>query len=161
MLKEATEKTTSIKLHTDWIKRLDDLAALGDLSRHHLMKNMIDVSLDEFTTLRALGFFKVGMALRDLQTRFWKPHVWRTTGDEKSIPITLSEDELSTIDRYAEECDLTRSQFMRNLIYLGIEELEFFKGIGFFKLNDAYNRISDTIKGIINDGQRALKAVET
>lgn len=160
MSKQLSEKTTSVKLHADWIKRLDDLAKRGGISRHQFMRNLVGVSLDQFTTLRAVGFFKVGLAVRDLQEKLGKPSDWKASSDEKPIPITLSESELELIDRYAAEADLSRNQFIRNLIYVGIEEVEIFKRIGAFQINDACVWLSKAFSEIIDNGHKALKAIE-
>ncbi|MFA5516862.1 MAG: CopG family transcriptional regulator, partial [Desulfuromonadales bacterium] len=124
-----SEKTVSVKLNERWIERLDRLAKKGGLSRHQLMRNLIEVGMDAISIGKAVGLFQLGLMIRDMFDVQMKPE----PGEEKPLPLKLDEKFLAKIDDVARRGDLTRHQLMRNLIHVGVEEVEAAARIGLFQ----------------------------
>jgi len=151
-----SEKAISVKLGEQWIERLDRLAKKGGLSRHQLMRNIITVGMDGLSMSSKVGLFQVGLAIRNLLNLPPKNEVW----EEKPLPLKLDEKLLEKIDAFAKRGDLSRHQLMRNLIHVGVEELEGAARVGMFQISVAIVDIASAVKKIIQDGQKATQAVE-
>ena len=159
MIHTENEKTTTIKLDSDWLKRLDDLAARATLSRRQLMMNMMDVGLDQIKVLKMLGFFKIGLLVRQVSEKNGMGHSWEETGELKPTPVTLKETTWDLLDKLSETGDISRHQLVRNIIYVGVEQLEGYGRVGIFQINDACKWLGNAFNEIIEDGQKALNAV--
>lgn len=159
MVQIGNEKTTTVKLDSEWLARLDDLADRAKLSRRKLMKNMVEVGIDEVGVLKRFGFFKVGLLIRQVSEKSGFGHKWKETGDLKPTPVTLEDMTWNRLDKLAEEGDISRHQLVRNLIYVGIEQLEGYRKVGAFQINDACIWLGKSFKEIIADGKKAMDAI--
>jgi len=161
MMKIGDEKTTTVKLDSDWLRRLDDLAKRAGLSRRQLMKNMMDVGIDKINVLKMLGFFKIGLLVRHINEKSGKTHSWNETGEIKPASVTLNETTWDILDKLSEAGDISCHKLVRNIIYIGIEELELYGKVGVFQINDACKWLSNAFGEIIDDGQKALNAIHS
>lgn len=159
MMQIGNEKTTTIKLDSGWLDRLDQLAKRAGLSRRQLMINMVDVGLDQINVLKKLGFFKVGLLVRQISEKSGMAHTWKETGELKPTPVTLKEATWDHLDNLSEAGDISRHKLVRNILYVGIEQLESFKKVGIFQINDACKWLKKAFIEIIEDGQKAMNAV--
>jgi predicted transcriptional regulator len=159
MMQIGNEKTTTIKLDSVWLDRLDTLAKRAELSRRQLMMNMVDVGLDQIKVLKMFGFFKVGLLVRQMSEKSGMGHTWEETGELKPAPVTLKEKTWDLLDTLAEAGDISRHQLVRNIIYVGIEQLESFQKVGLFQIKDACILLKKSFNEIIEDGQKAMNAV--
>ncbi len=150
------EKTISIKLNENWIERLDKLAKRGSVSRHQLMRNLIEVGIGGISVASKVGFFQLGVVIRDFLNLKDKPK----PGKEKPIPLKLDVALLDKIDSFAERGGLSKNQLMRNLITVGVEELERASLIGVLQLGLWMRDVENSIKKIIQDGSKAAQAVK-
>ncbi len=158
MVQIGNKKTSTIKLDSGWMKRLDILATEADLSRQQLMKNMVAVGLDHLKAFKTVGFFKIGLLLRQVDEKRGKVESWKETGETKPVPITLDEETWQLLDRYSEALEISRHRLMKNLLYIGVEELEVLGKIGAFKINDACKRLGKAFNEINDLGVKAFKA---
>lgn len=150
-----SEKTVSVKLTPQWIERLDKLAQKGDLSRHQLMRNLIEIGIKGINLSSKVGLFQIGLAIRNLSNE--PPFV--EAGEEKPLPLKLDEKLLAKLDSFAERSDRSRHQLMRNFIHIGVEELESAARFGAFQLAVVLRNFGYAVKNIIKDGERAREAV--
>ena len=151
-----SDKSTSIKLSAHWIERLDKLTKQADLSRQQLMHNIIEVGIDAIEFSSKVGVFQLGLMIRDLLDLRRKP----VTGGETPLPLKVDEKVFAKVEMFAEKSDLTRHQLMRNLILVGIEELEGSARVGVFQLSVALRDLGGTVKKIVKDGQRAISGAQ-
>lgn len=151
-----SEKTISIKLNEHWVERLDKLAKKGGVSRHRLMRNLIEVGIKGISVASKVGVFQLGVVIRDFLNLRHKPG----PGKEKPIPLKLDSTLLDRVDTFAERGGLSRNQLMRNLIHVGVEELEGAARVGVLQLGLLMRDVEDSIKKIIQDGSKAAQAVD-
>jgi predicted DNA-binding protein len=159
MVQIGNEKTTTIKLDSDWLNRLDRLADRAGISRRQLMKNMVNVGLDQLKVLKKIGFFKVGLLVRQVSEKSGMAHTWKETGELKPTPVTLDYTAWDHLDKLSEYGDISRHKLVRNIIYLGIEQLEGYGRVGAFQINDACKWLKKSFVEIIGDGQKAIDAI--
>jgi predicted transcriptional regulator len=69
-INEGEGKPIPVKLSESFISRLDELAAKGNISRHQLMKNLINVGVEHLSSLEKFGIIKVAHMIRDLNKGF-------------------------------------------------------------------------------------------
>jgi len=151
-----SEKTISVKLNVKRIERLDKLAKRAGISRHQLMVNMIDVGISEISMASKVGFFQVGLAIRDLLKLKQKPE----PGEEKPLPLKLDLKLLAKIDKLAERASLSRHHLTRNLINVGIEEMETLSKIGVITVSVWLRDFGEAVKKIVKNGEAATNAVK-
>ena len=153
-----TENVTaiSIKLSSEWIEKLDKLATKAEISRHQLLKNMTEVGLDQIRKYDRVGFLQVGIMLRDLLSSN-KPKPADTGKGERAIPVYLRDDLVEKIDLYAEKAKLNRQQLLRNLIKVGIDELEMLAALGIVDTVLLVEKLKGKFKSLIKDGEDACQ----
>ena len=151
-----SDKTISVKLNERWIERLDQLAKKGGVSRHHLMRNLIEVGMKGIHASSYVGLFQLGVAIRDLFNLRKKVE----PGEEKPLPLRLDEKLLEKIDLYAKRGDLSRNQLIRNILQIGIEEIEGAQRVGLLQLSLWMRDVENAIKRIISNGEKAAQAVD-
>ncbi len=123
------DRQITVKLSELFIKRLDALAKNGSLNRHQLMLTLVTLwlkVLDEtgFATLFDLALLlreKI-RAVRDLIETPWE--YAESHFQEKSIPIKLPDSSILKITCLVSKTRMTRHQIMKNMIVVGMEELE-------------------------------------
>lgn len=151
-----SEKTVSVKLGEQWITRLDKLAKAAGLSRHQLMRNMIQVGVNGISLASKVGLFQIGLAIRDLLDLRKKAE----PGEEKPLPLRIDEKLLDKVDAFAARGGLSRHQLMRNLIHLGIDELEGASRVGVLQTSVWLRDLEEAIKKVIRNGSKAAHAVK-
>lgn len=152
------EKNISIKLNDDFISRLDKIAGIGNLSRHQLAKNIIEVGIEELETLKRIGVFQLGILIRNLTEKRIKPK--DTASGEKPIPIKLDDNFIDRLDKLASKAELSRHQLMKNLLQVGLEEVEAFAKIGAIRLAVIIRDLPKSLRKICDMGEVALRAAE-
>lgn len=64
----------------------------------------------------------------------------------QTVNFRISEDELATVDRLALKAGITRSQFLRNLVTVGLEEATTFEKFGILRASITIRDILDWMK---------------
>jgi metal-responsive CopG/Arc/MetJ family transcriptional regulator len=146
-------------MNDTFIARLDYLAKKAKLSRHRLLKNLLEIGVDELKDLQKIGLFKVGVIARDVAEWCNFKVSDPVTGD-KSIPVTLDETFLVILDDLATRADLSRAKLMRNLIRVGVEGLETMDKIGVIKLMTIIRELPDYFRHVCEDGENAVNALK-
>ncbi|MCX5818776.1 MAG: hypothetical protein NT047_02520 [Deltaproteobacteria bacterium] len=125
------EKQIAIKLSEKYISRLDDLAKRGNTNRRQLMVNFIRIWLEELRESNSANFFHLAIILREIQADMEMDSNRRSEfvesffpSPERPLPIMLSEDDSYYTVSAAGRCNMTRHNFMKNMVITGIEELE-------------------------------------
>lgn len=152
-------KNVSIKMNDEFIGRVDYLARKAKLSRHQLMKNLLELGVDELEDLKNIGLFKLGILARDVVRWCNLPISDPVTGD-KSVPVTLDENLLARLDALAERADLSRAQLMRNLARVGVEGLENMDKVGLLKLITIIRDLPRYFRDVCKDGEQAMNALK-
>jgi len=152
------DKMISVKLSQAWIDRLDILANKGKISRHQLVVNMLTEGGGQLRLLKRIGIFQIGLAIRDIKIPGITPSK-PSEEIEKPIPIKIDEKLLEEIETLAEQAGLSRHQMMRNIIHVSTEELEMLMKSGIGPAVLIYESLKDSLKGIISDGEKAMRAV--
>lgn len=158
MCPASSGKIVTIKMNADFIARLDYLARKAKLTRHQLLKNLLDVGVDELKDLKKIGLFKLGVIARDVAEWCNLPLSDPVTGD-KSIPVTLDEAFVAILEDLASQADLSRAQLMRNLVRVGVEGLEAMDKVGIIKLMTIIRELPDHFKSVCKDGENAVNAL--
>lgn len=159
MCPASDEKIVTIKMKDEFIARVDYLARKAKMSRHQLLKNMLDVGVDELKDLKKIGLFKLGVLARDVAEWCNLKISDPVTGD-KSVPVTLDETFVDILDDLASQADLSRAQLMRNLVRVGVEGLETMDKVGVLKLMTIIRELPDYFRAVCNDGENAVKAIK-
>jgi predicted DNA-binding ribbon-helix-helix protein len=153
------EKIVTIKMNDTFISRLDYLARKAKMSRHQLLKNLLDVGIDELNDFKKIGLFKLGVLARDVADFCNLKMSDPVTGD-KSVPVTLDETFIAILDDLATQADLSRAQLMRNLVRVGVEGLETMDKIGIIKLMTIIRELPNHFRSVCNDGENAVIAIK-
>lgn len=159
MCPASNEKNVTIKMNDDFIARLDYLANKAKLSRHKLLKNLLDVGVDELNDFKKIGLFKLGVLTRDVAEWCNLKISDPVTGD-KSVPVTLDETFIEILDSLATQADLSRAQLMRNLVRVGVEGLETMDKVGIIKLFTIIRELPDYYRSVCMDGENAVNALK-
>ncbi len=159
MCPASNEKNVTIKMNDVFISRLDYLAKKAKLSRHRLLKNLLDVGVDELKDLKKIGLFKLGVLARDVADWCNLKMTDPVTGD-KSVPVTLDETFIAILDDLADQADLSRAQLMRNLVRVGVEGLETMDKVGILKLLTIIRELPDYYRSVCKDGENAVNALK-
>lgn len=152
-------KNVSIKMNDEFIARVDYLARKARLSRHQLVKNLLEVGVEELEDLKNIGLFQLGILARDVAVWCNLPKSDPVTGD-KAVPVTIDEDLLSRLDALAERADLSRAQLMRNLARVGVEGLENMDKVGLLKLITIIRDLPRYFRDVCKDGEQAMNALK-
>lgn len=158
MCPASNEKIVTIKMNDTFIARLDYLARKAKLTRHQLLKNLLDVGVDELNDLKKIGLFRLGVITRDVAELCNLKKSDPVTGD-KSIPVTLDEPFVAILDDLATQADLSRAQLMRNLVRVGVEGLEAMDKVGIIKLMTIIRELPDYFRLVCKDGENAVNAL--
>lgn len=158
MCPAGNEKNVTIKMNDNFISRLDYLARKAKLSRHRLLKNLLDVGVDELNDYKKIGLFKLGVLTREVAEWCSLPMSDPVTGD-KSVPVTLDEAFIAILDDLASQADLSRAQLMRNLVRVGVEGLETMDKVGIIKLMTIIRELPDYFRLVCKDGENAVNAL--
>lgn len=153
------EKNVTIKMNDEFIARVDYLAKKAKLSRHRLLKNLLEIGVDDMKDLQKIGLFKLGMLTRDVAEWCNFKISDPVTGD-KSIPVTLDESINATLEDLASRADLSKAQLMRNLVRVGVEGLETMDKVGVLKLITIVRDLPGYFDAICKDGENAVKALK-
>lgn len=159
MCPAANEKNVTIKMNDTFIARVDYLAGKAKLSRHRLLKNLLDIGVDELNDFKKIGLFKLGVLARDVAEWCNLKMSDPVTG-EKSIPVTLDETFIAILDDLATQADLSRAQLMRNLVRVGVEGLETMDKVGIIKLMTIIRELPDYFRLVCMDGENAVNALK-
>lgn len=158
MCPASNEKNVTIKMNDTFIARLDYLARKAKMSRHQLLKNLLDVGVDELNDYKKIGLFKLGVLTREVAEWCNLPMSDPVTG-EKSVPVTLDEPFIAILDDLATQADLSRAQLMRNLVRVGVEGLEAMDKVGIIKLMTIIRELPDYFRLVCMDGENAVNAL--
>ena len=159
MCPETNTKNVTIKMNDDFIARLDYLATKARLSRHKLLKNLLEVGVDELNDFKKIGLFKLGVLTRDV-AEWCNLKISDPVTGEKSVPVTLDEFFIAILDDLATQADLSRAQLMRNLVRVGVEGLETMDKLGVIKLMTIIRELPDYFKLVCKDGENAVNALK-
>ncbi len=111
-----------------------------DLTKSRFARNLIYVSLDSFKLFKATGLALAGKKFRNLCEAYISHDGIRefitSTKDKEPVTFSVVVDEQANelIKRYADYMELPKKVFVRNLIYVGLEEFQILKVAGFVKL---------------------------
>ena len=158
MYPASNEKNVTIKMNDTFIARLDSLSIKARMSRHQLLKNLLDVGVDELNDYKKIGLFKLGVLARDVAEWCNLPMSDPVTG-ERSVPVTLDESFIAILDDLATQADLSRAQLMRNLVRVGVEGLEAMDKVGVLKLITIIRELPRYFKSVCKDGENAVNAL--
>lgn len=160
MVRIPGEKHIAIKMNDEFIARLDKMAKEAKLSRNQLIKNILDVGLDELEKLKQIGVFQLGIYLRDLHEAISSKNKknFDPISGERPIPIKLDEDFINRLDMLAEKAGLSRHQLLKNIIRAGLEEVETLSKVGIIKLGVIFRDLPESFRAICEKGEAALTA---
>lgn len=152
-------RNIAIKMNDEFIARLDKLANRIDVTRTKLMKNFIQVGIEELEEMKSIGFFQLGLMVRDVgeAIQLGKMISDQVSGD-KPIPIKIDDDYIDRLDALAEKAGLSRHQLMKNLLDVGVIEFETMDKVGVMSLMLLARDLHGAFKRISSRGEKALKA---
>lgn len=153
------EKTVTIKMNDEFIARVDYISNKAKLSRHRLLKNLVEVGVEDLNDIKKIGLFKLGIMARDVAEYCGIQRSDPVTGD-KSIPVTLEATLIDNLESLALQADLSRAQLMRNLVRVGIEGLEQLDKIGAIKLITIIRELPGYFESVCKDGEKAVNALK-
>lgn len=157
------EKQSSVRISAYFVDRLGKLAKSGSVNRHHLQLCLIIVWLRVFEDSTLPNYFKVAMEIRELEAGMkgeMKPSLeyieMKFPG--KALPIKLSESDSIKISCFASRTNLTRHLLMKNMILVGIEELEKITENNQYRYADVEPQLFKAIELIMKKGRKAFLA---
>lgn len=157
------EKHISIKMNDEFITRLDDIAHMAKRSRIHIIKNFIEVGVEELEKHQIIRFFQLGIYARDLSESI-KNKANLSSADpvagDRPIPIRLDENFIDRLDTLANKAGLSRHQLMKNIIRVGLVESERISKVGILQLIVLLRDLPESFRKICKKGEAALKATE-
>jgi hypothetical protein len=158
------EKQIAIKLSEEYISRLDDLAKRGSTNRRQLMVNFIRLWMEELKESSSANFFHLALILREIQADMEMDFNRRSEfvellhpSPERPFPIMLGEDERLYMVNFASRCNLTRHNFMKKMVIVGIEELEVVTGENEYEFRLVQQKLKRAFGIIMAKGLRAFR----
>lgn len=123
------DKAIAVKLSELFIQRLDTLARNGSFNRHQLMLTLVTVWLGVLNESGHATLFDLALLLREKikAARDMVETPWEYAEShfqEKSIPIKLPDVSILEITCLVSRTRMTRHQIMKNMVVVGMEELE-------------------------------------
>jgi len=157
-----TEKQISVKLSDDTIQALDTFAVIIGKSRHDLIRNILEITVDDIKDLKQVGIFQLGMMIRDLQhgieDKLGLKQKTKNDGEGKPIPVKLTEEFIEQLDQLAGRADISRHKLMQNFIKVGLEEMVFLEKTGALKVATILRDLVKGFKKIYDLGKKAYTA---
>jgi Ribbon-helix-helix protein, copG family len=65
--RKESEQNITLWLEKDLVARIDKLAAKAEISRSRILRNLIEMSIDELEVVDKIGLFKFSIILQDLR----------------------------------------------------------------------------------------------
>jgi len=163
MLNESGEKNVSVKMNEDFIKRLDDIAHLVKLNRNQIIRNILEIGVEEIEKLRFVGILQLSLIIRDLRESILGKCNLKATdpvAGDKPIPIKLQNEFIARLDSLAEKGGLSRHQLIKNILRVGVEEGESMAKYGIIKLGLLLRDLPESFRVFFKKGDEAYKASE-
>jgi predicted DNA-binding protein len=125
MSTEIQEKNVSVKISVKSLEILDRLAKQADISRHKLIHDILELTIDELDFGRKIGFFQMVILIRNFAQKFnLLADESKAEREEKTIPIRLSSNYYDMLDVLAKKADRSRHYLMNKFIEIGADELD-------------------------------------
>lgn len=121
------KQNVSVKVSRKSLEILDKIAEMTDISRHKLIHDMIELTIDIVQRGRSIGFFQMIIIIKKLTRKIASLSgvtIENVEEEERTIPIRLSKDYLERLDDLAKQADRTRHYLMRKFIEVGADELD-------------------------------------
>lgn len=121
------KQNISVKIDKKYLDILDNIASRVDISRHKLIHDIIEMSIDQFIFDLNIGLLQIVFLIKKLSRKFARPTdaaVDEEKPDERVIPVRLSQEYLDKLDRIAKHADRKRHYVMKRFIEIGAEQLE-------------------------------------
>jgi hypothetical protein len=143
--------------------RLDRLARNGAVNRHHLMLSFINIWLGVLKNADMAALFHFAIILRDFEAL--TKGILRSQREipdsrvpEKAFPIKLGETTIFDIERFASRANMSNHQLMKNMIIIGIEELENITDYKAYQFGAVEPKLYKSFEMIMKKGFKAFKA---
>lgn len=156
MVGSKNERDIAIRMNPEFIARVDKLANLVRVSRHQLMKNMIEVGVEELELLSCVGVLQLGILIRDLMNGASAGKPKDPIIGNKPIPVALDTTYVARLDKLADKAGLPRHQLMKNLLRVGVEEAESMVRIGVLQFVILMRDLPGAFREVCKAGERAL-----
>lgn len=137
-----------------------------ELTKSKFTRNLIYVSLDSFKLFKLTGFALAATKFRKLCEVYITHEDMKnciiTTKDRDPVTFSVGIDEQANelIKKYADYVELPKKVFVRNLIYVGLEEFQILRMAGFgklAKLADGFNSFIRKFKDDDLNGENKKK----
>lgn len=153
-----------VKLNEHYLERLDKLAKNASVKRHHLMLCLLTLWLKVLEDSKLDNFFNLALVLREhekvIKGLGETPHEYIDANfSEKAIPINLSDDDIWRIKSLISRTRMNRHQLMKNMIIVGIEELEHATDFKAFQYAAVEPQLYKTFATIMHKADKALRTI--
>lgn len=156
------EKQCSVRLNEDYISKLNRLAELGAMNRHHLMLCLINVWLSVLNKKGVMPHvFNAAVVLRELQGALDgipKPDYSVYIVPEKPLPMKFTEGDIFDLERFASFSHISRHQLMKDMLMVGIEELGEITNYGEYQYGEVEPKLFKSLELIMKKGEKAFNA---
>jgi predicted DNA-binding protein len=127
MSPEMQSQNVSVKIEQKYLNILNKISEQADISRHKLIHDILEKTIEELEFGRRIGFFQMVILIRNLARKInllSDTAIDKVEQEERSIPIRLSKDFLDRLDELAKQTDRTRHYLMKRFIEVGADELD-------------------------------------
>lgn len=159
MTPKPDEKQITVNLDSDWLKRLDNMAKHAKISRHRLISNLLTAGIPEIEKLEHIKLFQLAILVRDIKEGISGKKARQDEEKklkEMPIPIRIDQSLVPTLDRLAKRADLTRHHLARNIITVGLEELECARRLGLTHIMITVRDIHELFAKFLEDGTQGF-----
>ena len=152
------KKRVSISI---WIDRelLDEIGAIAKelkLSRNQLLRNMLDVGLDEIKIQKRLGIVKLALMFNNFQRDVERRYAWLDEDESQAndqpsdfgtnAVIWIDDKLKDEIGVYAKRLGITKSGLIDNIIRVAMIDMRLCRSAELFKLVGSYRNSMEWIK---------------
>ncbi|CAH2031720.1 hypothetical protein [Trichlorobacter ammonificans] len=151
----------TVNLETELLERLKAMAEHAGLSRHKLMVNLLTTGIEEIEALEYVGIFQVALIIRNATESKDKADSRKSDENKASempIPLRISKAIVDRLDRLADRGDIKRQRLARNILEVGLEELETAKKYGLTHLAKKIRDMHDLFTDVLSMGRQAFFA---
>ncbi|SKA13252.1 hypothetical protein SAMN02745119_02777 [Trichlorobacter thiogenes] len=161
MTAKQNEIQFTLNLDTELLERLKVMAEHAGLSRHKLMVNLLTTGVEEIESLEYVGIFQVALIIRNATESKEKAESRKSDDmkpSEMPVPLRINKAIVDRLDRLSVKVDLKRQRMARNILTVGLEELESARKVKLTNVALAIRDIHDLFKNALEVGKNAFRA---
>ncbi len=150
------KKNVSVQISPKTLAILDNIAEQADISRHKLIHDILELTIRELEFGAKIGFFQMIVLIKKLARKI-AVETEAIEENSRNIPIRLSEDYLTRLDKLAKQADRSRHYLTKKFVEVGAEELNrLYNGKPLVTTGIMMTKLKKELDRLCTEGEKAL-----